>query len=95
MTTITLLAQANPKTAGSRSHARFALYQTGMTVGAYREACVALGQPHAKRNATADIAWDLKRGFIALVTEPPVTEPPAKPLTKKQLRALEAAALLS
>ena len=64
--TITVLAAANPKKPGSRSHARFALYTTGQSVAAYQAACVALGQPHAKRNATADLTWDAQHGFIKL-----------------------------
>jgi hypothetical protein len=62
---IFVLASANPKKPGSRSAARFALYATNKTVTEYVAACVALGQPNARRNATADIAWDLKHGFIA------------------------------
>lgn len=62
--TITLLAASNPKKPGSASHARFALYSTGQSVAAYAAACVAAGQK--QRNATADLAWDLQRGYIAL-----------------------------
>jgi hypothetical protein len=62
--TITVLAASNPKKAGTASHARFALYATGQTVAAYTAACVAAGQK--QRNATADLQWDLQRGFIAL-----------------------------
>lgn len=60
------LTLVNPKKPGSASHARFALYAEHKTVEAYVAACVALGQPNARRNATADIAWDVKHGFISL-----------------------------
>lgn len=58
------LCLVNPKKPGSKSHARFALYAEHRTVQGYVAACVALGQPNARRNATADIAWDAKHGFI-------------------------------
>jgi hypothetical protein len=61
---ITLVATANPKKVGSASYARFALYTTGQSVAAYVEACKAKGQK--VRNATADIAWDTKRGYITV-----------------------------
>jgi len=60
-----VLASTNPKKPGSMSAARFALYATNPTVAQYVAACVALGQPNAQRNATADIAWDLAHGYIA------------------------------
>jgi hypothetical protein len=61
---ITVLVAANPKKPGSKSAARFSLYQTGQSVAAYVAACVAAGQ--SQRNATADLAWDVKHGFIKL-----------------------------
>lgn len=62
---ITLVATANPKKPNSASHARFALYTSGQSVAAYVEACKALPGQKA-RNATADIAWDSKRGYITV-----------------------------
>lgn len=46
----------NPKKEGSASHARYALYTVGMTVDEF----VAAG------GTTADVKWDLSKGFIAL-----------------------------
>lgn len=46
----------NPKKVGSASHARYALYEVGMTVSQF----VAAG------GTTADVKWDLSKGFIAL-----------------------------
>ena len=54
--TITLVATENPKRPGSASFARFALYQTGMTIAEYLKAG---GQ-------RSDIRWDTARGFITL-----------------------------
>lgn len=51
---ITLLVTENPKR-GKSTH-RYAIYQTGMTVDAYL----------AAGGRRANIAWDLKRGFIKL-----------------------------
>jgi len=47
----------NPKRAGTDSHARFAMYRDGMTVGEYVKLV-------GRRYATADIRWDSKQGFI-------------------------------
>ena len=60
---IILLCAENPKVPGSKARARFALYATNATVAQYVAACIAAG--HSRRNAVADIAWDLKHGFIA------------------------------
>lgn len=46
----------NPKRSGSASAQRFALYKNGMTVKSAREAGV----------TTADIDWDVKRGFVKI-----------------------------
>lgn len=46
----------NPKKVGSASHARYALYEVGMTVSQF----VAAG------GTTADVAWDTNKGFIVL-----------------------------
>jgi hypothetical protein len=51
---------SNPKREGSKAHARFALYRTGMTVAEYR---AAVGDA---TNARADLAWDQKHGFIRI-----------------------------
>ncbi len=62
--TITVLSDKNPKRENSASHARFAIYKTGMTVEAYITQCVADGQ--LRRAARADIDWDVKHKFIEL-----------------------------
>lgn len=66
-TPLACLCLVNPKKPGSKSHARFALYAEHRTVQGYVAACVASGQ--SRRNATADIAWDVKHGFIAVGAE--------------------------
>jgi hypothetical protein len=59
---ITVLADANPKRAGSASHARFALYKSGMVVEDYVAACAKIGVKRAV--AIRDIGWDLGMKFI-------------------------------
>ena len=54
----------NPKKPGSLAAARFALYRPGITAQAYVAACVAAG--HSRRNATADLTYDTRHGFITL-----------------------------
>ena len=46
----------NPKKPGSSSHARFALYQVGMSVDEFVKA----------GGTTADVKWDTERGFVKL-----------------------------
>lgn len=58
--------QANPKKAGSKSHARFALYSAGQSVADFVAACVAAGFP--EREARADISWDRRKGFITIAS---------------------------
>lgn len=48
--------QPNPKKPGSASHARFALYEEGMTVAQF---CAKGGSP-------ADVKWDAERSYITL-----------------------------
>lgn len=61
----------NPKRKNSRSFQRFALYQSGMTVGEYLDACVAFDGKNAKPayRYLADLHWDEERGFITVWTE--------------------------
>jgi hypothetical protein len=66
---ITLVVEKNPKRETSAAHARFALYKTGMTVDAYIATCadkLAKIQPGVKRDARADIAWDVKHKHITV-----------------------------
>lgn len=62
--TITLVQPINPKEINSKARARYALYTTGMSTDAYVEACIAAGQ--SRRNATGDLPWDTKRGYITI-----------------------------
>lgn len=55
---------ANPKRAGSRAHAVFALYADGQTGQQFVEAVVAAGHP--VRVALTNLHWDLDHGFIYL-----------------------------
>ena len=54
----------NPKKAGSKAHARFALYRVGATTSEFVAACVAAGFP--EKEAVADLGWDRRKGFIKL-----------------------------
>lgn len=66
--TITLVAPANPKRAASAK--RFALYGAKpgatTTVKAYLDGCLALHADEPRYRWRADLAWDLKRGFITI-----------------------------
>lgn len=62
---ITLVAEKNPKRPGAKAEARFALYRTGMTVGEFTDACVAL-QGGKKTQYLVDVAWDAERNFISV-----------------------------
>lgn len=55
---------ANPKRAGSRAHAVFALYADGQTGQQFVDAVVAAGHP--VRVALTNLHWDLDHGFIYL-----------------------------
>ena len=59
---ITVLAPQNPKKRGAA--VRFALYRSGMTVGAYVKAIVKRRLPGGKEIAHRDLAWDAKQGHI-------------------------------
>lgn len=59
------------KLAGKRgaSAARFAAYGpvgNTLTVGAYLDACLKLQPDEPRYRWRADLAWDLKRGFISI-----------------------------
>jgi hypothetical protein len=54
--TIVVLAKSNPKRPGTKCHAWFQWYKTGMTVAAYYE----------KGGRADHIRWDVQHGFIAL-----------------------------
>lgn len=59
---------ANPKRAGTKSHARFQIIVDAveLTVKQYLDACVALEGPDAEDRFKyrRDIAWDIEHGFI-------------------------------
>ena len=61
---ITVLATTNPKRPSGASHARFALYRTGMTMAEYVEAAVRTGVSRPK--ALKDIYHDRDHGHIAV-----------------------------
>lgn len=51
---IRVLVETNPKRPGSKSHARFGLYEDGMTVQQFVQA----------GGTAADVKWDAERGYI-------------------------------
>lgn len=53
---ITVLAAENPKRVGSKAHARFALYRTGMTVAEF----------FAAGGTASDLTWDVKHAYISV-----------------------------
>lgn len=66
---IVWVMRTNPKRPGTAGWDRFARYQSGVTTVASYKADRKVG-----KFAAADLAWDLKRGFIAL-QEPGAPEP--------------------
>ncbi len=76
MQTITLVAKSNPKRPGTKCHAWFDLYSTGMTVAEYHALIQPLGG-----NGAAAVKWDAERGFITLSGEP--EKLPSAPRAKK------------
>ena len=56
--------QKNPKRGASAL--RFASYKTGMTVGAYLDACAAIQPDEPRYRWRADLAWDSKREYISV-----------------------------
>lgn len=62
---ITLVTLANPKRPGSRTRARYALYNTGLTTDEYLARSVA-GNLGSVREVLSDLNYDRKMGFITL-----------------------------
>jgi hypothetical protein len=66
--TVTLVATANPKRAASAK--RFALYGAKAgdktTIKAYLDGCLALQPDEPRYRWRADIAWDVKHGFVTV-----------------------------
>lgn len=61
---ITVLTEVNPKGKGSKSHKRFELYRTGMTVSEYFAAVQGLGD--TRKKASRDMRWDMDHGYISV-----------------------------
>lgn len=59
---VIVVLRSNPKMAGTAGFARYAVYESGMTVAAY------LSHKSIGKFGRADIRWDLDRGFIRIVT---------------------------
>jgi hypothetical protein len=74
---ITVLAETNPKREGSQSHTDFAVYQTGMTVGAFIDA--------VGKRATPHMVYDAAHGFIAIEGYDP-QQVVAKPKKEKAVK---------
>lgn len=53
---ITILCDSNPKNKNTKGFARFALYESGMTVADYV----------AKGGKVGDVRYDTRKGYIAL-----------------------------
>jgi hypothetical protein len=83
---INLLVETNPKREGSKAHAVFSHYEDGQTIA---EFCAALEatDPEMVKEATPNLVYDAKHGFISIAGyEPPggvtakeVKAPKAKP----------------
>lgn len=55
---------ANPKKAGSKSFAIFALYAAGQTVEDFTRAVIAAG--YSESDAKGNLSWDRRKGFITV-----------------------------
>lgn len=100
---ITVLSDGNPKRPGSRAHEVFALYKSGMTVGAFVDATEKAGEAH-RAYATPCMVYDAAHGFIkiegydpgplkeAKVAKPKAEKAAAAPKAKKAAAAPKAAA---
>lgn len=73
---ITLLSAVNPKREGSKAHAIFAKYVDGMTVQEFLDA--------GGEEATANIVYDTKHGFIAVEGYKVEVLPPKVPRVPKE-----------
>lgn len=67
---ITVLPKGEKNPKRGASALRFAAYKTGMTVGAYLDACAALQPEESRYRWRADLAWDVKREFISVAPAP-------------------------
>jgi hypothetical protein len=67
---ITLLANTNPKRAGTASYTRFALYRTGMTVGQFLDAAHKLDGSFGRGRWRSDLDWDVRHGSISVAAAP-------------------------
>jgi len=79
---ITVLAAANPKRALSKAHAVFSKYVTGMTVQEFLDA--------AGEEATPNIVYDTKHGYISVEGYNVEVLPPKAPRTPKEPKAAKA-----
>lgn len=83
---ITVLAGTNPKREGSKAHTVFSHYKTGQTIAEFADSLKASG---LEKEATPNLVWDAKHGFIAIegynpgeiITPKPKKAP--KPKTEK------------
>lgn len=60
---ITVLAGTNPKREGSKAHKVFSFYKTGQTIAEFADALKAEG---LEKEATPNLVWDAKHGFISI-----------------------------
>ena len=67
---ITVLPKGEKNPKRGASALRFAAYKTGMTVGAYLDACLALQPEESRYRWRADLAWDVKREYISVAPAP-------------------------
>lgn len=85
---ISLLVETNPKREGSKAHAVFSHYEDGQTIADFCAALEATA-PEMVKEATPNLVYDAKHGFISIEGyEPPggvvvkeVKAPKAKPET--------------
>lgn len=85
---ITLVATENPKRAGSKAHAKFALYESGMTVAEFIDAVDA--NPEIKGGATSTLVYDAAHGYITIEGYDPAKKFEPKPKKEKAAKTPKA-----
>jgi 6-phosphofructokinase len=95
---ITVLVGDNPKRAGSKAHTVFGHYQSGQTIAEFADA---LAAADLGKEATPNLVYDAKHGFIAIdgydpgeivvkaAKEPKAPKEAKAPKAKKEKKAAE------
>lgn len=84
---VTLISTSNPKRPNSKAHAVFSQYVNGMTIKDFADKVDALGEGKGKGEATANLVYDAKHGFISIAGYDPGAIVAPKPKAPKKEKA--------